>query len=198
MSTIEPAIHQETQCWLLSQIRFLHYGDVIMDTMASQITSLTIVYSTVYSGADQRKHQSSASLAFVRGIHRGPVNSPHKVTRKMFPFDDVIMSNFGRQYLEKSEEIMCSVFRTKTRIFTTMKLLFVQFVAIFPIFSSFLCVYSHAVVRIFNWLSIDKEYDCVISKITYELLLLKLVRYTSSRRDLFPRWKPGISEPIIV
>ena len=65
-----------------------------MSLMASQITSLTIVYSTVYSGADQRKLQSSASLAFVREIHRGPVNSPHKrpVTRKMFPFDDVIMS----------------------------------------------------------------------------------------------------------
>ena len=59
----------------------------------SQITSLTIVYSTVYSGADQRKHQSSASLAFARGIHRWPVNSPHKwsVTRKMFSFDGVIM-----------------------------------------------------------------------------------------------------------
>ena len=54
-----------------------------------QITSLTIVYSTVYSDADQRNHQSSASLAFVRGIHREPMNSPHKwpVTRKMFPFD---------------------------------------------------------------------------------------------------------------
>ena len=64
-----------------------------MSAIASQITSLTIVYSTVYPGADQSKHQSSASLAFVRGIHRGPVNSPHKwpVTRKMFPFDDVIM-----------------------------------------------------------------------------------------------------------
>ena len=64
-----------------------------MGAMASQITSLTIVYSTVYSDADQRKHQSSASLAFVWGIHRGPVNSPHKwpVTRKMFPFHDVIM-----------------------------------------------------------------------------------------------------------
>ena len=64
-----------------------------MSMIASQITSLTIVYSTVYSDADQRKHQSSASLAFVRGIHRGPVNSPHKwpVTRKMFPFHDVIM-----------------------------------------------------------------------------------------------------------
>ena len=64
-----------------------------MGAIASQITSLTIVYSTVYSGADQRKHQSSASLVFVWGIHRGPVNSPHKgpVTRKMFPSDDVIM-----------------------------------------------------------------------------------------------------------
>ena len=64
-----------------------------MSAMASKITSLTIVYSTVYSDGDQRKHQSSASLAFVRGIHRWPVNSPHKgpVTRKMFPFDDVSM-----------------------------------------------------------------------------------------------------------
>ena len=58
-----------------------------------QITSHIIVYSTVYSGINQREHQCSASLAFVRGIHRWPVNSPHKwpVTRKMFPFDDVIM-----------------------------------------------------------------------------------------------------------
>ena len=66
-----------------------------MSAMASQITSLTIVYWTIYSGADQRKHQSSASLAFVRGIHRWPVNSSHKrpVTRKMFPFDDVLMTD---------------------------------------------------------------------------------------------------------
>ena len=71
----------------------VHYADVIMIAMASQIISLTIVYSTIYSVADQRKHQSSASLAFVRGIHRWPVNSPHKrpVTRKMFPLHDVIM-----------------------------------------------------------------------------------------------------------
>ena len=69
--------------------QFGHYGDVIMGAIASQITSLTIIYSTDYSDADQRKHQSSASMAFVRGIHRGPVNSPHKwpVTQKMFPFD---------------------------------------------------------------------------------------------------------------
>ena len=64
-----------------------------MGVIASQITSLTIVYWTIYSDADQRKHQSSASLAFVQGIHQGLVNSPHKwpVTRNMFPFDDVIM-----------------------------------------------------------------------------------------------------------
>ena len=74
---------QRNQIWMLSLL-WRHSGRV-----ASQITSLTIVYSAVYSDADQRKYQSSASLAFVWG----PVNSPHKwlVTRKMFPFDDVIM-----------------------------------------------------------------------------------------------------------
>ena len=64
--------------------------------MASQITSLTIVYSSVYSGADQRKHKSSASLAFVRGIQNSPVTgefpAQRPITRKVFPFDDVIMS----------------------------------------------------------------------------------------------------------
>ena len=79
---------------VLLKFPFTHWGlVVIMTMMASQITSLTIVYSTVCSCEDQRKHQSSTSLAFVRGIHRWPVNSPHKgpVTRKMFPFDEVIM-----------------------------------------------------------------------------------------------------------
>ena len=76
-----------------TQPMYDHYNDVIMSAMASQITSLTIVYSTVYTGANQRKHQSSASLAFVRGIHRWPLSYPHKgpVIWKMFPFDDVIM-----------------------------------------------------------------------------------------------------------
>ena len=65
-----------------------------MGAIAFQITSLTIVFSTVYLDTDQRKHQSPASLAFVRGIHRRPVNSPHKwpVTRKKIPFDEVIMN----------------------------------------------------------------------------------------------------------
>ena len=65
----------------------------MMDAMASQITGVLIVYSSVCSGTAQRKHQSSASLVFVRGMHRWPVNSSHKgsATRKMFPFDGVII-----------------------------------------------------------------------------------------------------------
>ena len=70
---------------ILWKLPLKYYSDVIMGTMGSQITSLMIVYSTIYSGADQGKHQSSASLAFLRGIHRWPV------TWKMFPFDDIIM-----------------------------------------------------------------------------------------------------------
>ena len=63
-----------------------------MSATASQIIGV-IVCSAVCSGAEQRKHQSSASLVFVRGIHRWPVDSPHKgpVTRTMFPSDDIIM-----------------------------------------------------------------------------------------------------------
>ena len=78
-----------------------------MGAMASQITSLIIVYSTVYSGADQRKHQRSASLAFVRGIPRWPVNSPHKwpVTRKMF--DDVTMRMVCTVYLKNYAHGLC-------------------------------------------------------------------------------------------
>ena len=71
-----------------------------MGTMASQITSLPIVYLTAYSSVDQRKHQSAALLAFVWGIHWSSVNCPHKwpVTRKMFPFDDVIRFIFQWEY----------------------------------------------------------------------------------------------------
>ena len=97
-----------SSCFVAVQPWQPHYDDVIMGAMASQIISLTIVYSTVYSGADQRKHQSSVSLAFVRGIHRGPVNSPHKwpVTRKMFPFYDVIMKwGFGQVDRKEIDEI---------------------------------------------------------------------------------------------
>ena len=73
--------------WLSSVVPVAHYNDVIMSAIASQITGVTIVYSTVCSGVE---HWSTAWLAFARGIHRWPVNSPHKgpVTRKMYPFDD--------------------------------------------------------------------------------------------------------------
>ena len=79
--------------WCRAIIWTNRYNNVLMSAMASQITSLTSVYTTVYSGVDQRKHKNSESLAFVRGIHRWPVNSSHKgpVTRKMFPFGEVII-----------------------------------------------------------------------------------------------------------
>ena len=80
-----------TDNFITKQMR--HYSDVIMSVMASQITDVSIVCSSACSGTDQIKQQSSASLAYMRGIHRSPVDSLHKgpVTRKMFPFDDVIV-----------------------------------------------------------------------------------------------------------
>ena len=78
-----------------------HYSDVIMSSMASQITSVSIVKSTVCSGVDEKKkHQSSASLAFVRRIYRWRLNPPHKglVTRKTFPF------RLGEIYMHRRPE----------------------------------------------------------------------------------------------
>ena len=71
----------------------IRYSDVIINVMESQITGVSSVYSSICSGADQRKHQSFASLAFETGIHRWTVDSPRKrpATRKRFPFDDIIM-----------------------------------------------------------------------------------------------------------
>ena len=91
-----------------------------MGVIASQIISLTIVFSTVYLDTDQIKHQSSASLAFVRGIHRRPVNCPDKwpVTRKMFPFDDAWINGWvnnreagdWRRYRAHCDVIVMSIF----------------------------------------------------------------------------------------
>ena len=84
----ETATHIISCIFLLStqRIRLDHYIDVIMSAMTSQITGIKIVYSTICLGANQRKHQSSASLASVREIYRWPVNSRHKgqVTRKIW------------------------------------------------------------------------------------------------------------------
>ena len=95
------AIHLDNIFYYLWRVAAIHYNDVIMGMITFLITSLTIVYSTVYSDADERKHQSPASLAFVRGIHRRPVNSPHKwpVTRKMF---HLMTSSCGIQVPEES------------------------------------------------------------------------------------------------
>ena len=78
-------------CYVMSGKYEYCQGDV--REMSGNFNDACCYEPCVYSDADQRKHQSSASLAFVRGNHRGPVNSPHKwpVKRKMFPFDDVIM-----------------------------------------------------------------------------------------------------------
>ena len=74
--------------WMLFSLQWSHNG-----RDGVKISSITIVYSTVYSGTEQRKYQSSASLAFLREIHRWPVNFLHKgpVTREILQFDDVIM-----------------------------------------------------------------------------------------------------------
>ena len=89
-STWRPRPHR---VWVLGKSTYMHYTDIIMRTVVTQITSVSIVYISVCSGPDQRKHPTPTSLAFVRGIHRWPVNSSHKgsVTWKMSPFDDVIM-----------------------------------------------------------------------------------------------------------
>ena len=99
---IGPTINQNRKWCRLCRHWCHYYNDVIMGTMASQITSRMTVYSSIYSGANQRKHQSFASLIFVMGIHRWPVNSPHKgpVTQKMIPFDDVIMVFSGHVKLQ--------------------------------------------------------------------------------------------------
>ena len=95
--------------WAYQGLHTHHYCDAIMGAMASQITSVSTVWSAVCSGADQRKHQSSASPALVRGIHRSPVDSPHKRagTRKMFPFVDVIMQKSEKHCLIPFQMSLC-------------------------------------------------------------------------------------------
>ena len=104
VATVRDAMHPGT----LDQ----YYSDA-MGAMAFQITGVSIVCSTVWSGTDQRKHQNSASLAFVKGIHRWPVDSPHKraVTQKMFSFGDVVMhlhNMYGRICSQPLAPWMCN------------------------------------------------------------------------------------------
>ena len=86
-----------TKYWLKLVLEgFISNNDVIMNAMAPQITSMSIVCSAVCWGAHQRKRTSCALLSSVRENHRWSVGSLHKgsVIQMIFPFDDVIMSHF--------------------------------------------------------------------------------------------------------
>ena len=122
-----------------------HYDDVIMTMLASQITSLTVVYSIVYSDVNQRKHQSSASLAFVREIHRGPVNFPHKwpVTRKMFPFDDVIMVEFPPRCRRWSIYDTHSAVSTAVKIHSIAPFVTINFVLLYSLMIHVIKMYTY-------------------------------------------------------
>ena len=92
-----------------------YYNNVIISAKAPQISGLMVIFSTVYSDADQRKYQSSASLAFVRGIHRWPVYDPQKKASnaEKFPFDDVIMihswfMNMAQWFQTKNDDQLTS------------------------------------------------------------------------------------------
>ena len=140
---------------LMDKKQKLHYSDVIIGAMASQIPSLAIVFSTVYSGADQRKHQSSASLAFVRGM----VNSTHKwpVTRKMFSFDDVIID---MQFLTPMQEYKC--------IFLEMPLVFVSTMCINSMTNLIDILFMHMVAK--NATGIYRYYshkECILYDMHY-------------------------------
>ena len=165
--------------------RSCHYSDVTMGAMASQITNLTIVYSPVYSGVDQRKHQSSAPLAFVRGIHRWPVNSPNErpvfYTEKCFHLMTSSCAKglcgcgnppaFWHRYVANclfnviqdsgpriyQSSIFC---HCPTKAILGRHLQYDELTVCVLLSRSFVCVYSNfcqAVIRMFHCLSTDKE-----------------------------------------
>ena len=143
-----------------------HYDDVIMDCIASQITSLPVVCSIVYSGVNQRKPQSSASLAFVREIHREPVNFPHKwpVTRKMFPFDDVIMfrahlkeSRFEELFKLSIQSYVSTMMKSNSFLQTEMEMTF----SIFSPWISVVC--WNMVGKLLNFISrMETKFSIII------------------------------------
>ena len=110
--------------YLCNDNMWCHYSDVIMSSMTFRFTGVSIVYSTVCSDADQRKHHSSTLLALVTGIHQWRVNSLHKepVTREIFPFDDIIMTTSDdRVGMMTTRGFQCTVlllyrFPSETRI----------------------------------------------------------------------------------
>ena len=161
----------------------------IMGAMASQPTGVSIVYLIVCSGVDQRKYQSFASLAFVRGIRQLPMNFPHKgrVTRNMFPFDDVTMhfwntcsvTDFYRQVLRKLECIKatCAILHYNNSIGSALELL--QFCAKPSILSNYIMMSWHR-----NAFSIAGPHDDVIKWKHFP-------RYWTFGRGI--HWSPGDS-----
>ena len=113
-----------------------------MSATASQITCVSIVCSIVCIGVDQRRHQSSTLLVFGRGIHLWPVDSPHKgpVTRKMFPFDDVIM------YIVP---IHVSVFMWESKSVIILQMMFQHLTVLTAKSGMF---YAHFVWTVVNWI----------------------------------------------
>ena len=99
----------------------LEHGPAVRDfDITMTITCVSIVFSIVWSGADQRKHESSVLLAFVRRIHRWPVDSPHKgpVTRKMFPFADAVITRVAacQQWLLLYQQLGFSTLRSRQNV----------------------------------------------------------------------------------
>ena len=132
-----------------------------MGANASEITSLTVFYSTGYSGADRRKHQSSASLAFVRGIHRWPVNSPHKwpVRWKTFSFDDVIiLSEIFKQNFNNA-----ATFYNTRRVGMAIKNDFRPFMTSYVILAQFKAFRSEHQWLPFNWFNLTSDQAVALS-----------------------------------
>ena len=115
---------EQSGCIIILLICFhLHssHSDAVTSKRARyQITGVSIVCSIVCSGANRTKHQSSATMAFLRGIHRWPLKPPHKgpVTRKMFPFDDVIMLQLCLSVLTRTKNTGQVVWRAFHIIFS--------------------------------------------------------------------------------
>ena len=162
-----------------------------MSTMASQITSLTIVYSTVYARCRSKKLQTSASLAFVRGIHRSPVNSPHKrpLMQKKFPFDGTII-NFGsatKGALKHCSDVTWTSWCLRplaTWAFiqhfglTSQKLRRLELLCVWCIAMQFYCIFSIFINNLFIFSSYDyivyPQWGCIMERILFLWFLWKV------------------------
>ena len=162
-----------------------------MGAMVSQITGVSLVYSTACSDTDQRIHQSSGSLAFVRGIHRWPVNSPHKgsVTPKMFPFDDVIMA------MKFWYKVYCKKFTYQIQLKAIHLCIFAQSFALAPLHKSnkYLRLSLHYRHKGHDGVSNNQPHHCLLnrlfgrrSKKTSKLRVIGLCAGNSPETSEFP------------